>query len=533
MIDKSRFITYVVWILLAVAIGFRPLEDPDLGWHLVGGLYMFENGWVPTIDPIGAEHNVWISYSWLIELLCAVVYSFAGFTGLLFLQVIVVCSMFLAIMSLVYGVPFDKIIFESNNNLNNTSFLHLGALIAAIGLVIPVAYLRPQIFSVIFFALLLLLIESNRKLVGVRFFVELMMLTCLWANVHVYWIFAPITVALFAVSELVASENMFLRDRAFFKLFIANLFIISGKVILLCLCGLISPYGVDNVIAVFQYAFCHDVGYSLITEFQAMSWSAGISCVWYWVVVCGTLLCAKECIKKAGWAECALWLLFCAASYFRVKFLPLFGVITAVVWVKSVVPCLLSFSFRYANQTAANKTVSGNDKNDPSIFTKRIASVLVGVFIGLYIGLWPATPIVPDKWSEIFNATDVIRRKVSIDVDKNINILNEFTNGGWVGFGLWRGRALDETINSEHVSSYKVAIDGRTLVMGEKRLLEYRSIASRQKGWCDVVSSWNVPVALLSIDSAVHKGLIGNQIECGSWKELWRGKYWVVLSRSD
>ena len=60
-------------VLLTLLLGWavsRPIGDPDLGWHLKAGEWIWRHGALPRSDPFGypTAGVGWLPYSWLAEL---------------------------------------------------------------------------------------------------------------------------------------------------------------------------------------------------------------------------------------------------------------------------------------------------------------------------------------------------------------------------------------------------------------------------------------------------------------------------------
>src|SRR5438034_9818704 len=53
------------------AVSLRPINDPDLWWHLAAGERILDGFGIPWTDPFSyvAKGNEWLAYSWLPEVL--------------------------------------------------------------------------------------------------------------------------------------------------------------------------------------------------------------------------------------------------------------------------------------------------------------------------------------------------------------------------------------------------------------------------------------------------------------------------------
>lgn len=64
----------------ALAVGSGMLVDGDTYWHVAAGLWMFQNGTVPTVDPFShtMAGSVWTAHEWLAEILLAGAHEIGG-----------------------------------------------------------------------------------------------------------------------------------------------------------------------------------------------------------------------------------------------------------------------------------------------------------------------------------------------------------------------------------------------------------------------------------------------------------------------
>ncbi|MDD2944064.1 MAG: hypothetical protein PHC51_13995 [bacterium] len=169
------------WILLAISalLGcyiLRPIEDPDLWWHIVVGRWILYSRTLPTQDLWNcfSGNSMWHAYSWLFEISVAIAELAGGIQGLLLLKTLLAISLALAAVKIFVSVSQDKI---------------TGMIIAALCTAAMVNHfaLRPQCFSWVLFILLTGISELHRsqRLPRHFFYIYTFVLGSLWANTNI------------------------------------------------------------------------------------------------------------------------------------------------------------------------------------------------------------------------------------------------------------------------------------------------------------------------------------------------------------
>jgi len=164
-----------VWALLALLVSYT-VADADLWGHLRFGADLLHSWRFTRHDPYSFTSDVaWINHEWLAEAVFAAVYSLSGTIGLNLLKVVTIGAI-------------AALAWRRAHRLAATAFP--AAIVTA--LLIVVTYtrtqsLRPQLFSVLFFAILLRLLERTER-DGQLPFVAITLLFAVWANTHGGWI---------------------------------------------------------------------------------------------------------------------------------------------------------------------------------------------------------------------------------------------------------------------------------------------------------------------------------------------------------
>lgn len=180
-----------------VAIGFVLLAalaqthaDPDLWGHVLGGRDIAAAGGPLTHDPYAfTSDRPWTNHNWLGELVLWLAYAAAGSAGLVGLKLVLV----LGTLGLVVGAA--RRVGAPPAAVDLLAFVWVAGAFAA------TLTMRPQLFSVLFFALeLTVLVAADAGRARALLFLPL--LFALWANVHGGWVLGAGVLVLWATLRL-------------------------------------------------------------------------------------------------------------------------------------------------------------------------------------------------------------------------------------------------------------------------------------------------------------------------------------------
>jgi len=171
--------------------------DPDFFWHLKTGEWIWKNKSLPASDPFAyttsmvldeRETFLMTSY-WISQLTYYFAYIAAGFHGIIVLRFFIISAFFFILWK---QQRDDKTIFFSLVLMFFISLLEM----------YPIE--RPQIFSFLFFGILILLLEkikSNDQISSLIPMLGLPLLLLLWSNFHGGYLVGQFTLALYILSE--------------------------------------------------------------------------------------------------------------------------------------------------------------------------------------------------------------------------------------------------------------------------------------------------------------------------------------------
>lgn len=421
----------LVYLLLPVQ-AMLPVDDPDIWWHLRTGEWITRTGWVPVTDPFSAfgAQKPWIAYSWLFELLVYGIQAVLGLRGIVFFTVTLALLITFALHRLVRAA---KLSFRAE------------IIITALGLACMKSLMspRPWLFSILFFVVELDLLLEFRRSGAIRPLYGLPLLFFLWANIHVQFVYGLAVLFLFLVepwigrrvSLPIAAEEK-LRDISRPALILAGLSVSAT---------LITPYHLLIYRPVLEYA-AQTAVFQNIAELHPLFFRNPVD----WIFL-ALMLAASSVL---GWRRATapfpyLLLAFGAVLSFRAR---------RDIWVGAVAAVAV-LADRGALQASA----------DHLQFTAaRIVTVTLAVGVVL-AGTARLRKITEVELRAHVRQTFPAAAAAFVHEQKFAPPLYNYLD--WGGFLIW---SLPE---------YKVSMDGRTNLYGEKRIEENLAAWAGQAGW--------------------------------------------------
>lgn len=171
----ARHVLTAALVLSATVLLTSTTADPDLWGHVRFGQDIVASGALHDADPYSfTSDRAWINHEWLAEVLMAFAYEAGGAAGLNLLR--------LAIIVLVLALVWWR--------LHATEWILRVQLVAvtALGIVLRAHTVRPQLFSLLLFAVALTLVTRAEERGSVRPLYLLPIVTMVWANLHGGWI---------------------------------------------------------------------------------------------------------------------------------------------------------------------------------------------------------------------------------------------------------------------------------------------------------------------------------------------------------
>jgi hypothetical protein len=170
---SSRRLLVFVFMLVIFTIAARPITDPDFWWHLKTGQYLVETRSIPHTDIFSAVRlgSEWIAHEWGTEVFIYSIYRALGYGGLIIA--------FALLIALSFWIAYRRCHKHAPHPYVAGFAVMLGAIAT-----LPTWGVRPQIFSILFASIFLLILDSysrNQKHPGIWWLAPLMIV---WTNMH-------------------------------------------------------------------------------------------------------------------------------------------------------------------------------------------------------------------------------------------------------------------------------------------------------------------------------------------------------------
>ncbi len=168
MTSKATLL-WAVALILALPAFLFPLSNPDIFWHLSAGRWIIEHHAVPRTDflSFSMPGTDWVDFEWLSQLLFQLLYQIGGMTALWLLKISLLLASWLIVDRF---LTRRQVIVEARI---------LALALWSVGMLAH-SDIRPELFSILFFSLLVTWLEDPQPLPLVKVFA----LFALWANLH-------------------------------------------------------------------------------------------------------------------------------------------------------------------------------------------------------------------------------------------------------------------------------------------------------------------------------------------------------------
>lgn len=193
---EKQFKTIIIILFLSfIFLSFlQPLADPDTPWHLKTGEYIYLHKTIPTSDPFSFANDTIPFYgkfiltqNWLSQVFFFLVYKIAGPFGIVMTGAIIFTSLLVILWILIRHTGFYISLFITGgfalNVLNNFSGI------------------RPQIFTFLFAALVIFLLEQYKKNYSLSYLYPFPFLMILWANMHGGFVYGILLMSIYIFSQ--------------------------------------------------------------------------------------------------------------------------------------------------------------------------------------------------------------------------------------------------------------------------------------------------------------------------------------------
>jgi hypothetical protein len=407
------------------------IVDPDIWWHLRTGQWILQQGTVPVTDPFssyGAD-KPWVVYSWLFDILVASLYRRVGPASI-------------AVYEIAVRTALTVTLFHLLQNLLQRFWKSAALTAVALFAMTHVLGPRPGMLTILLVMVTLHLLLSAGRTGRTRTLWLLPPLFVLWANWHIQFVYGLFVVGVFA-AEPFLNRIVHYRPRRESGLRQAT----SGAVLAASgLATLLNPYGIKVYSTVFLYAGQARV-YDQISELRAMTFREPQ----HFIVVLLVIAAAMA----MGWRRDArpLWIVM-----LTVAALMGFRSVREIWFLAVVSACVIADGWQPPGDASAPARPPFKSRAMVGIWVMAILIASCRHYglsnDALEIQVAGEFPEAAVRYIELHHLEGPL--------------LNELS---WGGYLVWRLPALP------------VALDGRTNVYGEDRILQFSNLWGGKPGW--------------------------------------------------
>jgi hypothetical protein len=492
----TRNVFLLIGVLFIFFMSLRPPIDPDMGWHLMDGEYLFSHNFQAAhrdIFSFTMPNFPLIMHEWMTEIAMYFIYSNWGLLPLSLFFAIVTTSAFLLAT---FGVRAEK------------EHKIIAAMLAVIAGA-PIIGVRPQMVNLLGLALTIYLIFGLRKDREFRGIYFLPLIFAVWVNSHAGFAVGLFFLAVFLCVELgklivarllgrgkkevfLRISEKIIRGSLDFKVWLKLVSITAVSV----LATLLNPYGWKIYIEVFSTIF-DQYSKKIISEWlpvtvhNPMSWQFLIYLALFLILVLFSW-------RRLDYTYFLVTLPFLLLGFSSWRHMPIFLIVSTPLWVNIV------------------ESVSGKELlrlvNRWWILT--ILLILIILVAKQQVQQTIPRTLSVEKLAENnypWEAVEYLKANPQPG-----NMLNEYN---WGGFLIWQ------------YPEKKVFIDGRmpSWKMGDLRIFEsFSKIMSGEEGWSEELAKYDVSFALV-----YNNDFNKRKFRSIGWKEVFRKGPALIMKRPN
>ncbi|MBA3976052.1 MAG: hypothetical protein C0504_17740 [Candidatus Solibacter sp.] len=454
----------LVWTFLSSAkdLGWsQMLTDGDSGWHMRVGQWVLEHGRVPTQDffSFSKPGEAWFAWEWLSDVIYAVLHGWMGLKGMVWLT----AALFMGLA----GIMLLRV-----GRAGANVFLAVPLTMVGIGVIRIHLLARPHMFTLLFVAIAIWLIERDLKK-PTRWIWALVPLTALWVNLHGGW--AALVAILGIVSVGAAAEALAgRRDWQAAKRY-AWLAAACG------LASLANPYGWElhrHMFAYLDSKWIHDA----VEEFQAPKFrSEGQR--FFEMILLGAVLAAGVQMRRRRFIMPFLLLFWTHASLTSVRHAPILAIVALPVLAGGLAWLWNRTMGGFGGRSIAGILNSIGRDMQPSLVKPGVWSVVPMLFL--------LTPLAPVRWPSDFPSgtfpIEFVARHAAI-----IEPARLFAPDEWADYLLYR-----------NYPRQRVFFDGRSDFYGERLGREFLRMMTGYYDWDKLLKKHEIDAVMVPPGTAL------------------------------
>ena len=495
--NKNRFQRTELFVEVSVTliiffIALRVPFDTDFFWHLNAGKVSFEQQSVLLSDFFSFTKygTPWVNHSWLSQIIFYIIYRMFSYPGIMVLVALVAT----ATMSLIY------------KSMKGNSFVKAFLIILAVLISAVVWSPRPQIFSLLCFAILFRFVKKFDDSLKKKYLVYIIILFLFWSNLHAGFTLGIAFLTLFVLGKIFDFSESKQRTEVESKKIKYLLFLI-----LICsLVVIINPNGIETWKVQFDTVSMKSLQNQIdewaSPDFHKLEQQPFL---WIWLII---TFFAFSTSSNLLFQEILPIIFFGSLGFIAKRNFAPFAIV--------VFPTLAKLTLLFFEQKIRNVRFFDKLKlsaNKANLTPKQNIQIIINLFFVSIIGLaifgkifvLSNTLVLKSYEKKLFpaDAMDYLTENGLPDG----NVLNSYA---WGGYMNWK------------IPELLVFVDGRTDLFGEKIIRDWTAMVSAKSGYDRLINEYNIKWIFLENDNPIVEELIQK-----GWATNFKDDLCVILSK--
>ena len=450
--------------VIAFSSGHGLLGDGDTGYHIRTGELILQTWQVPSQDPFSFHHPPlpWTAHEWLSEIVMAVAFNYAGLTG-----VVIFFAVLLAFT--------HWLLYQSLRSRSQDIFLCVIVTLLATAASSSHWLARPHIFSLLFTVIWCHCLDRFQYR-NQRTLIYLPFLMLVWVNLHGGFMIGLVFLAIYLSGNIFLalvndSKSLQHIDKA------KRLAMVLIATLAACL---INPNGAEILWFPFRVTSDRFI-MDRVIEFLSPNFHDALPFKYMLLATIGALALSRSALNLI---EATLVILLSYMALYSARHVSLFAIVVAPILLRSLESILRGFPDRYFQiyqlRVANLLAIEGTGR--------RSLWPLAGVILIIGLGMAGTIRYGFSETKFPSAAVDFLKKE---PVRGNMFSSDEF--GDYLIFTVW--------------PAYRVFMDGRSDMYGEKYGSDYLRVANAQRGWKDVFEKYNITSVLFDTESPLTAAL--------------------------
>jgi hypothetical protein len=463
--------------VLTLSTGQGLLGDGDTGYHIRTGELIFQTWHVPRTDPYSFHEPPleWTAHEWLSEIAMAAVFVWLGLTG--------VVVFFAIMLTVTHWLLYQSLRSKSDD-------IWLCVLITLLATATSASHwlARPHAFSLLF-AVVWCQCLDRFQYRNAKTLIYLPILMLLWVNLHGGFMIGLILLAIYLLGNILRKV---LGGSKAFDAGVKVKPLAAAFIATLAVC-LLNPSGTEILWFPFRLTSDRFI-MDRVTEFLSPNFHDFLPFKYMLLATIGALALSRSALN---FIEAMLVVLLSYMALYSARHVSLFAIVVAPILLKSLEDVLAGLPERLSR-----------------VYQRRVARLLV---VEQRVK-WHFWPVIGVLLIIAFAATGTINYK--FDEKKFPVAAVEFLRQQPVAGNMFNNDEFGDYIIFAAWPAYRVFMDGRSDMYGEKFGSDYLRVANAQPGWKEVLDKYNITWVLFDTNSALTAALV----EQRDWHPIYSDK---------